>query len=224
MARPGCALCGASRAPHRVDLAYGQLDQERTGDYTVLSVLRGTLLCGDCTRTRTVADLVDYAAGHVHLIHGCLVQCIDRPPWYLRWNLPGGARVWNKTVCPTCQGRASVQIVSEAVDRPRSALREGLRQAAGILSFRRAEEEDEDSASRGHVSGGSDPDPARAGGADDRVPEAAETLPGLADQGAPAPAGMVRSETVEEARAVDPGVMIGADGWQDRYRVGEYAE
>lgn len=156
MNQAGCAMCGRP-VSHRIDLTYSEVDPKDTGSYTIQSVLRGTLVCSGCMTTKTVGELVAQAAGGVAIVRGCLVQCLDSPPWWLRRVRPSTARIWSKVICPNCKGRASVQFVGDAVERvPRLFdWAGGLGQAIRIMSWRRIEEHWDDEMD----SGGSSPVP-----------------------------------------------------------------
>lgn len=136
----GCALCGAAAVTRRIDLTDSDVNARDITDYEVRGVLRGVLLCPACLTNRTIGQLLNVRGG-VELVRGCMVQCADVPPWHLRWALPGGTRVWRKTVCPCCGGKAQIQVISEAVERPESALRRGLREAFGLLAWWRQEDD-----------------------------------------------------------------------------------
>lgn len=133
-------MCG--RPPtRRIDLTESSLLNLRdVSDYEVRGVLRGVLICDECVRNRGIASLLNLRDG-IHLVRGCMVQCADTPPRRLRWVLPGGARVWSKTICPCCHGRATVQIISDVVERPESALWRGLKDAFALLSLRRQDDD-----------------------------------------------------------------------------------
>ena len=137
-----CALC-PKPAAHRIDLTFSELNPGSSSEYTVQHVLRGVLICTECQVSGTIGKVLQEAGQGVRLIRGCFVQCADEPPWYLRHVLPGGPW-WSKVICPSCHGRATVQHVGDAVERPESAWRGGLRQALEIMSFRRAMEEEEE--------------------------------------------------------------------------------
>lgn len=145
----GCALCGRSAFTRRLDVVDSDINATDIGDYNVRGVLRGVLLCPECIASRSIGQLLNLAGG-VELVRGCLVQCAHRPPWWLSRALPGGPRMWSKVQCPACGGRASIQVISEAVERPRGAIWEGFRQAFGVLSWRReADYVDADNGDRG---------------------------------------------------------------------------
>lgn len=150
----GCALCGR-QVSYRLDLTFSETSNRDVSSYRVQALLRGVLICAECQATATIAQLMERVGGGVAIIHGCLVQCADRPPWWLRRAIPGSAR-WNKVVCPNCGGRASVQHVGEVVEKPESALRTGFRQALQILSWRQLQEWEEQDLEEGDYD--SDPD------------------------------------------------------------------
>jgi hypothetical protein len=163
----GCVLCGRPAVTRRIDLTDSDVSTRDIHEYEVRSVLRGLLICSACIVEQPIGRLLAVRGG-VELVRGCVVQCAYVPPWYLKYSLPGGPRVWRKAVCPCCQGRATVQIIADAVDKPESALRRGIRDAFALLSLRRPDEDDydEDDTETGHASepegiiigGGSDDD------------------------------------------------------------------
>src|SRR5215469_16618561 len=116
MAGPGvrCPLCNMRPASRRLDITDSDVDSRDAGEYEVRAVLRGLLLCSECINGRSAGQLLAIHNG-VEIVRGCLVQCADEPPWWLRRALPGGARVWRKTVCPCCGGRATIQIIADVV-------------------------------------------------------------------------------------------------------------
>ena len=136
-------LCGRPAVTRRIDLTDSEVSRASVYDYEVRGVLRGVLLCSACIVEQPIGRLLSARTG-IELVRGCMVQCADRPPWHLRWVLPGGARVWRKTVCPCCKGRATIQIIAEAVERPESALWRALRDAFALLSLRRPDDDDDD--------------------------------------------------------------------------------
>lgn len=179
----GCALCGRSAFTRRLDVIDADVDAQDTGDYEVRGVLRGVLLCPECL-TRPIGELLGLAGG-VSLVRGCLVQCSHQPPWWLRRALPAGPRMWSKVTCPACGGRASIQVIADAVQRPRGALREGLRQALGVLSLRNTGTEGDDygMAGAGHY---------RADRVTHTGPEDVPQISGFAHQAAPEGDSMAR--------------------------------
>lgn len=139
----GCALCGATAITRRIDLTDSDVNARDIHEYDVRSVLRGVLICPACVATRPIGQLLAVRGG-VELVRGCVIQCADVPPLHLKYVLPGGARVWRKTVCPCCRGRATIQLIADVVERPESALRRGIREAFALLSFRRPPDYDDD--------------------------------------------------------------------------------
>jgi len=158
MAAAGCALCGRTVVSRRIDLTDSDVDARDIYDYEVRAVLRGVLLCPACITERPIGQLLSITGG-IELVRGCMVQCADEPPWWLRRCLPGGARAWRKTVCPCCGGRATVQMIADVMERPPNALMEGLRAAFRLLDWRRGTWED-------GYDGEEDADPAAGPGAD----------------------------------------------------------
>ncbi len=94
-----------------------------------------------------MAELLMLQAGGIGLVRGCLVQCAGQPPWWLRSHyamLP----VWRKVSCPSCGGRATIQIVSEGIAKRTSAFWHGVREAIRLFDLRAPyedyEEDEED--------------------------------------------------------------------------------
>lgn len=134
-----CAICGG-RPSRRIDLTESEVNPNDVSDYEVRGLLRGVLICDECASRKAINGLLNLR-GNVQLIRGCMVQCADRPPRHLRWVRPRGSRMWSKTICPCCHGRATVQIIADVVERPESALWRGLKDAFGLLSLRRQDDD-----------------------------------------------------------------------------------
>lgn len=136
----GCAICGNAQVSRRIDLTDSDVNAKDIGDYEVRGVLRGVLLCSGCITKRGIASLLNLHMG-TRLTRGCVVQCGDNPPRHLRWTLPGGARMWTKTTCPCCHGRATLQLIGDVIELPESALRRGLREAFALLAWWRDDDD-----------------------------------------------------------------------------------
>ena len=200
----GCALCGDGRTPHRLDLTFGEVDPKDTTDYQVTSLLRGVLLCQRCVTEGRLADVLNLQIEGISIIRGCLVQCAGHPPWWLRKVLPGGPRAWRKVPCPACSGKATVQLVTEAVERPPGAFREALGQIGDL--FRRGSEEYEDDGDYVDSHSASGILAAEAG---DFPPEHARVEDGDERQGGAAGAGVAVDEV--QGSAPGPSIIIGGE-------------
>lgn len=144
----GCALCGRAAVSRRIDLTDSDVNARDVYDYEVRGVLRGVLICPACVAEKPIGQLLGVRGG-VELVRGCMVQCADEPPWWLRRALPGGARAWRKTVCPCCGGKANIQVIADIAEHPPNAWWEGLRAAFRLLDPRRPIEEDDYDADEG---------------------------------------------------------------------------
>jgi hypothetical protein len=132
----GCAICGRP-ASRRIDLTYSDIDAHAANRSVVQAWLRGVLLCADHGANASLGQLLAQSAGGVTIVRGCLVQCANNPPWWLRVTRPEIARAWSKVVCPNCHGRASVQWLGAAAEIPRLFdWAAGCRQALRILTAR----------------------------------------------------------------------------------------
>lgn len=140
----GCAVCGRPGA-HRVDLTYGDVDPKDAGEYSVQAVVRGLLLCAACAAAVTLDELLA-RSGDVAIVRGCLVQCTGQPPWWLRPVMPGMPPAWRKVTCPSCGGRATVQLITEAAARELGAFARGILQVFDLFRWRDPDAEEDDDA------------------------------------------------------------------------------